>query len=426
MDYFSIGMNWFCLAAQSVMQCLFVLRFTGQRLRAVYLPAFLLLMGGLELFAVGVSLPWGLAIGAQLGVLYSFNRLALHSQRSVAGVAALIAIYISQLSFGLVNSLETVLFPGLIGRLLLYPLLVLATCGALALCAACYYLTLQFLSLPQAGQLPFVGVLLLPQLFFLAAELYILQTSYNSLAVNLTPADLGWHLLLFGLQALGLAALLCTLWAYRGICRGFQTQAQVDLLLQAAQAQKTYLAEAQQRYAKSRSFRHDLKNHLAVLDGLLARGQYAAGRDYLQKLESASLDLEPAYQTGNPAVDVLLAEKLGLAAAEGIETEVELALPQPCAVDDFDLCVIFANALDNACQACREVRGAKSIRIVGERQGDFLRLEFINTCREAEPLPPPGVGLGNIKAVAEKYQGAMLTEKNGGFFCLNVLLNIAD
>ena len=51
-------------------------------------------------------------------------------------------------------------------------------------------------------------------------------------------------------------------------------------------------------------------------------------------------------------------------------------------------------------------------------------LTFENTCLDG-PLPPAGTGLSNIKAVAEKYHGAMMTEKNGQQFYLSVLLNIS-
>ena len=51
-------------------------------------------------------------------------------------------------------------------------------------------------------------------------------------------------------------------------------------------------------------------------------------------------------------------------------------------------------------------------------------LTFENTC-SGEPLPPAGTGLANIRAVAEKYHGAVLTEKSGGQYCLSVLLNVS-
>ena len=67
--------------------------------------------------------------------------------------------------------------------------------------------------------------------------------------------------------------------------------------------------------------------------------------------------------------------------------------------------------------------GERSIRITGRQQGDFYLLAFENTCLEG-PLPPAGTGLANIRAAAEKYRGAVLAEKEGGRFTLNVLLNV--
>ena len=83
-----------------------------------------------------------------------------------------------------------------------------------------------------------------------------------------------------------------------------------------------------------------------------------------------------------------------------------------------------AAALALSLTACQSGGGAKSLRISGKRQGDFCMLTFENTCPDT-PLPPAGTGLSNIKAVAEKYHGAVLTEKSGGRFSLNVLLNIS-
>ena len=191
---------------------------------------------------------------------------------------------------------------------------------------------------------------------------------------------------------------------------------------QATQAQKNYIAEAQMRYEQTKAFRHDIANHLSVLNGLLNHGELDESKAYLNKLKTVSTSLSFPYQTGNPVVDILLSGKLGL--AKEITTEISLLLPRPCGIEDFDLCVIFANALDNAINACRLTEGVKSIRISGERQGDFYMLAFENTCLD-EPLPPAGIGLSNIKSVAEKYDGAMLTEKVGQRFFLNVLLNIS-
>ncbi|MCI9002806.1 MAG: GHKL domain-containing protein, partial [Oscillibacter sp.] len=259
-------------------------------------------------------------------------------------------------------------------------------------------------------------------LFFFAAELYILETAYSFFAPVISLEEVGRHSTLLLLQIMGLAALLCTLYAYRHLCKGFQAQAELQSLTQAAHEQKVYITEAQARYEQTKSFRHDIKNHLSVLDGLLRGGKLEESREYLKKLETVSESLSFPYQTGNPVVDILLGEKLGL--AKEIAAEVSLVLPKPCGIDDLDLCVLFANALDNAIAACRSGDGARAIRVGGKRQGDFYMLTFENTCPEG-PLPPAGTGLSNIQAVAEKYRGAVLTEKNGRQFYLSVLLNVS-
>lgn len=183
--------------------------------------------------------------------------------------------------------------------------------------------------LPLAGdrQLPYAGLLLLPGLFFFAAELYILQTSYSVLPSSISSGEAGKHGALFLIQILELAALLCTLYAYQQICRSFQAQAALRSLEQAAQAQKTYIAEAQTRYEQTKAFRHDIANHLSVLDGLLNSGKLDEGRAYLRELKTASASLSFPYQTGNPVVDILLSEKLGL--AKEIEAEPRIYFDGP-------------------------------------------------------------------------------------------------
>jgi len=118
-------------------------------------------------------------------------------------------------------------------------------------------------------------------------------------------------------------------------------------------------------------------------------------------------------------MDVLLGDKLELARACGAEVDSSLVLPRPCGVSDLDWCVIFANALDNAIQACAGMEGTTSIRMAGEQQGSFYLLEFENTCLP-KASPAMGTGLSNIKTVAEKSGGAMTFETSGalsGFMC---------
>ncbi len=423
MDYFALFLDSLCLlVGHGVMHMVFISRLTRKRLKKWYIAAYFLLLGMIQLISNRLALGGTLPVGAGVLALYGLSRYGMRNQRSVSWLAAVLSYYVSQLSFGIINSVEAALFPRFIGSPLFYPLFLAAQLLFFVLCAGCYYAVLKLLAWTEDSQTPYIGLLLFPGLFFFAAELYILQTAYSFFAPTISLEEVGKHSTLLLLQVMGLAALLCTLYAYRQLCRGFQAQAELQSLTQAAHEQKVYIAEAQARYEQTKSFRHDIKNHLSVLDGLLKNGKVEEGREYLKKLETVSEALSFPYQTGNPVVDILLGEKLGL--AKEIAAEVSLVLPKPCGIDDFDLCVLFANALDNAIAACRANDGANTLRISGKQQGDFYMLTFENTCSD-EPVPPAGTGLSNIRAVAEKYRGALMTEQTGGRFSLNVLVNVS-
>ncbi len=424
MDYFALLLDSLCLlVGHGVMHMVFISRLTGKKLKKWYFAAYFLILGMIQLISDRLALNGTLPVGVGVLALYGLSRYGMGNQRSVSWLAAVLSFYISQLSFGIINSVEAALFPRFIGSPLFYLLFLAAQLLFLGLCVGSYYAVLKLLAWTEDSQTPYIGLLLFPGLFFFAAELYILQTAYSFFAPTISLEEVGKHSTLLLLQVMGLTALLCTLYAYRQLCRGFQAQAELQSLTQAAHEQKVYIAEAQARYEQTKSFRHDIKNHLSVLDGLLRSGKPEEGREYLKKLEAVSEALSFPYQTGNPVVDILLGEKLGL--AKEIAAEVSLVLPKPCGIDDFDLCVLFANALDNAIAACRANDGAKAIRIGGKQQGDFYMLTFENTCSDG-PLPPAGTGLSNINAVAEKYHGALMTEKNGRQYYLSVLLNISS
>lgn len=438
MDSFLFAVNSFCLAAQSIAHLLFAGALTGNRPRIRHFAFYLCTLALVEWLGLRLSLPAILPIGIELFILYGMLRLSMINRRSVALIAAVLALYFTQLSFCLVDSVEMLLLPDRIPDIWIRPLIVLCSLAALVLCAFCYAAVLRMLrfsgecetgtggavcEIVGSETLPLL-LLLLPVLFFFFAQLYILNTSYQVFSLPLSAGEIGKHALLLVLQILGLAAALCTLYAYRRIRKGFEAQAALACLAQAAEAQKIYLAEAQTRYEQTRAFRHDLQNHLAVLGGLLNNGNIDESRDYLQRLAEVSTSLSFPCHTGDPVADILLSEKLGIAKAKGIAAELSLTLPERIGIDPFDLCVILANALDNALQACEAAGGETWIRIRGMRQGDFYLLTIENSCVPGS-MPPMGTGLSNIRAAVEKYGGAMQAEKNGAVYSLDLLLNIS-
>lgn len=403
--------NLISFLPQGLLQGWFVSRFLGRQPRLWSLGIYGACLWCVDFASQALRLP---AEAPACLLLYLWARLVWRGSPPDSCAAAVLAVHTGTLSFGVVNSLISLLFPSVAPPAAL-PVLTLLSAGAAAALygGCCFLIVRKFLPWGPSSRL------FLPlALFFLADEWYLLRTAYGHTVTLPAPPETALHLTLLVLQLLSLAALLSALWAYRQACRAFESQAALSSLHQALHAQQTYVSQAQARLARTRSFRHDLQNHLTVLSGLLHAGDHARAAQYLQKLEAAAGGAARSYRTGNSLVDILLEDKLS-----GTEN-VEVLLPSLAGIDDLDLCVLFGNALDNAIQAGR-LLGERSgfIRITGERQGTFLRLEFENAC---PPGPPPvfGTGLCNMRAVAERYGGTLTAERDGETFRLNILISL--
>lgn len=425
MDWFEFWLNVLALAGQSVLQLFFVSRIANIHMRIRNFLIYFLL-----LYFICTMIPTRynyIGIPINLLLMYAMIRFMLKGSRSTCCVLAVMTVYVSQLSFGLIGSLLMLMPLGVQSSILLCAMAILPTLLALTLCYGGYWLIFTRFSLKDIQNENTPWLLLPPCLFLFAIELYLLSTNYGNVSTVPAPIEAQKHLTLFTLQALGLLVLFSSLYAYQRVCAGFRAQTALVSMTQEVHAQKVYVAEAQARYENTRAFRHDIKNHLSVIHGLLKAGNIEQAQIYLQKLAAATEELSFPFSTGKPVVDILLENKLALCTANGIELDVSITLPSSCTLTDLDWCVIFANALDNAIQACMgKPDGVRGIHILGERQGDFYMLEFENTCRRESPwVPKFGIGLNNIKTVAEKYGGSITAEYKNERFLLNILLNIS-
>lgn len=280
------------------------------------------------------------------------------------------------------------------------------------------------------GGLPsqYSAVFFLPVSLVVIVEQYILNQVYGMTIViegeKITkPIADNWQILMIQLFAyLGLFSIL---YACQKLSEDFSNRMRCQLLEQEIASQRVYVEESNLRYLQTQSFRHDVKQHFLVLNGLLEQGEVQMAKDYLDKLERIPEQLSYPCKTGNTVVDTLLSSKLSIAGQYGIRVECTVKIPSSCNLDDLDLCVLFSNAVDNAVHACRQQGGSDSfIYISGKQKGDFFILEIENSC-PCGSVYKKGTGLSNIEAVAEKYNGAVTTQLQEGCFILNVLLVIS-
>jgi len=226
------------------------------------------------------------------------------------------------------------------------------------------------------------------------------------------------------LQVFACFCLFLALFAHERILCIFREAERLKLLNQQAGAWEAYVREAAMRYEQTRAFRHDMKNHLAVLEKLLRDNQAGEAGKYLSQLEEAAKGLSSEISTGNAAVDALLGSKLGLAAQEGIAVEWDIRIPKGSGIMDMDWCIILANGIDNAWKACRDMdEGPRYLNVRGRKKGNFYMVFVENSCRQdMDKAPKDGTGLGSIRATAKKYGGRVENQVLNGRYTLKVLL----
>lgn len=142
--------------------------------------------------------------------------------------------------------------------------------------------------------------------------------------------------------------------------------------------------------------------------------------------------------TGNAVTDVIINDKCRRAGKAGIRFEADFWYGGEIPV--FDLGIILNNLLDNAIEACEKLKpGEGYIRLTLKRKKQFLLLEVENsfdgsvqmdgslpatTKRSALPeiLTEHGIGLENVRDVAERYYGGVNIKVKENVFHVTVLL----
>ncbi len=356
--------------------------------------------------------------------------LLCHAEFKSSLLYAALVVEIMQLCYGIVKSLLSVLYPLMSVAFQDMAGMVFMLSGeliSLLLSGFCYYMVYRHFSCYINTEIQYMYLVFIPFLMIFIMDEYINSVIYGWEIIedDGTTQYLINHWQLLIIQLLGISSLFCILYAYKKLLQNFRLNMELSLLEQEERSLSRYVEEAKTHYEKTKSFRHDIRNHIAVVRELLQNGKTQQALHYIEDMEDIAKELSFPCSTNNPVVDVLVGNKLGIATNMGIDVDCSLLLPYPCGLRDIDICIILSNALDNAIHACKNMSSGaeKYIHVSGRIQGDFLMMEIGNSFQGKEMFKK-GTGLSNIKTAVEKYHGAMSIKTHGTEVVLNVLLVI--
>jgi hypothetical protein len=196
-------------------------------------------------------------------------------------------------------------------------------------------------------------------------------------------------------------------------------------------------------YGDIRKVRHEMRNHMTNIKGLIATEKYNEVDNYIEKLDDTIQKLDFKYSTGNPVCDVIINDKAGVAERLHIALEVHFSYQETNAISTFDLGIVLSNLLDNAIEACRKVpEESRFIRLELKTKEPFILLEMENSydgelvwneekklpvstkenAKTQEILSEHGLGLKNVAEIADQYLGGMQIEADNHIFRTVVML----
>lgn len=195
------------------------------------------------------------------------------------------------------------------------------------------------------------------------------------------------------------------------------------------------LAENYQRlhiYQQNRTKQvHDFNHHLVVLKGLASMEKHEELSAYIDSLRSAAYQETVLCHSGSDIVDAIINHKAAEARQFGIAFSFSANLYVPTDIDPVDICGALSNQIDNAFDACMQMSSTdiREVKVTVKQVENFVFFRVENTVdhdpfennrfltsTKTDTSKQHGLGLKNIRDIADKYNGLLRNEYKDGFF----------
>ena len=211
----------------------------------------------------------------------------------------------------------------------------------------------------------------------------------------------------------------------------FVEQQQVDAI-------QERMEEVEQFYDGIRRMKHEMRNHLTNIKGLVRNGSYEEMEQYIDRMDESMDVFELTVKTGNAVTDVIVNDKQKRAEKQGIQFVSEFSYPRSDGYNAYDIGIIVNNLLQNALEACEKMtEGEKCIYLSGRQQKKFYLIHVRNSFEgevtfdgetnlplstKEKDISLHGIGLSNVRREVEKYMGDVDIKVKKNEFSVTVLL----
>ena len=258
--------------------------------------------------------------------------------------------------------------------------------------------------------------------------IYMLQ--YYPTRIQNRPEDIPVIFLVFGLT---FVFYLIVFLNFENISHYFQLKQDRKAISLQSDMYKREYAAIMDHIHSGKIYRHDMKHHLNAINAFLNDNNILEAQKYIGKLDDSLSKSVVEKYCENYIMNAMLSAYINKAKKEQIEVMHEVVIPENIAIDNIELGLVFANAIDNAIHACKKIENpaCRSISIVcKEHCGQmYIRIcnPFVGEVRFDGEYPVSdsadhGIGTRSIAAIAEKHGGVFSFAAQDGVFKITVTL----
>jgi len=195
---------------------------------------------------------------------------------------------------------------------------------------------------------------------------------------------------------------------------------------------RDYYQRMNEQFNALRLMKHDYKFHLRTALDMLINGNLEKSKEYLSGLHKQIENKELPNFCGNVVINSLVSDYAEKCKELNIEFDVLINIPQGFSVQNYEMCIVLGNLLENAMEACQKLEDNRQIKLVIKPKGEQLILmvrntfdgeavqdgdKFVSTKRDGNG----GIGLESVKAVVECFGEMFRINYDNEFFRVFVL-----
>ena len=207
------------------------------------------------------------------------------------------------------------------------------------------------------------------------------------------------------------------------------------LAKQFLESQNEHYQYLEKREYETKKFRHDVKNHLLLLENLINTGKYEDAEEYLSNINEKVSSFNNQISVNNGIADAILNRFYTEAKEIGITLKVSGHFPLECYITAYDICTVFSNLLSNAIRAESEAEGKiveVHIKYIENKVLLTVENDYVNELNEVDGLFKTtkedslghGYGLSNVRECVEKNGGYLsISTDNQRFKVMIMMMN---